>query len=220
MKRLVSFLAIIILIAFTIAMVYFGAVIFDISRQMSPKHNSIEAYFLQSADLSSERVGRPRPLEDLAKTSPEFIRDRLIRRFVTEYLYVIPDMDNISTRTASGAIKRMATQSVFIEWRDNVASELARMAGNGVYRRVVVHPDIISAGDFLVVRYDLITYNNPNDLTARPEITKNNEMRIRIYFKNEICTEECERTESDIRRFLERGGDPSTIFTFVVGEVR
>jgi hypothetical protein len=192
-----------------VAMVYFGAVIFDATYKMQ-----IEPYFMQPADLSSARVGRPVPIE---KLSDEFIRDRLIKKFVIEYFYVIPDSENVNERIESGAISRMGTPAVFREWKENVAPGLARLADDNVLRRVIVRDNIRKGGDYYVVEYDLITYDRPNDTNAVPEIKKNNEIRLRLaLFEKKIW----EDSDAAIVKYLESGGDPSAIFKFKVDEVR
>jgi len=220
LKKLVSLLAILILVVATGVIVYLGATLFDISRRLN-----VSPYFMQSADFSTERVGRP---VDIANLSEDFIRDRLMAKFVIEYFYVIPDPNDATARTVAGSpLWFLSSPEVFAEWKNNTAPAIAKMAGNGVLQRVIIKqtaggsPDIVRSGDFYVVGYDLVTYNQSNALSATPTFLTNQKLYLRILdLPAKQVRTLLNGNPFDVQKFLQDGGDPSGIFKFQVVEVR
>jgi len=222
LKKLVSLLSMLILVVITGVIVYLGATLFDVSRRVT-----VNPYFMQPADFSTERTGRP---VNIATLNEDFKRTRLIAKFAMEYFYVIPDANNIALRTANGGpLRFLSSAEVFNEWKTNVAPVLSKMAESGMLQRVIVHqrdgaPDIVKSGDYYVVTYDLVTYSRSNTLAAAPTVSRNNQLRLRIL--DDLAAKKARdfwpgtATPFDVEDFLEAGGDPSGIFRFQVTEVR
>lgn len=213
MNKLVAFLSILFLVVLSGLMVYFGGTLFDTS-----KHVIITPYVFQPAPLSEDRIGRPVPLENL---SDEFVRSRLIRTFVNEYFYIVPDAGNVEFRmTGAGPLARMSSAEVFANWRENTAPEIDRLAQEKVLRRVVVRDDAITlGGQYYVVTYDLVTYNRPNDIDAVPKVTPNQQMYLRVDFERGV-KEIAGGEPFDVVKYLKQGGNPAAIFKFMVTEIR
>ena len=211
MKQFVSFLSALFLVALAGGLVYFGGMLFDASKRVD-----ITPYVFQPAPLSGDRIGRPVSLNAL---SDDFVRDRLIKKFVYEYFYVVPDADNVTMRKSKGPLSKMASPEVFRKWVDTVAPELLKLADSRTLRQVVIKDSIILSGDYYVVTYDLITYNNPNDITAVPVVKSNLEMYLKVAFEKDI-REELMGIPFNAVKWLEKKGDPAVIFKFRVDEVR
>jgi len=211
MKRLIFFLAVLILIGLSGAAVYFSGLIFDATRKID-----IDPYIFQPAELSQNRIGRPVELE---RMSDERVLEHLIERFVREYLNVIPDADDVTRRGGvHGPLRFMASRPVFENWNANVRPQLSQLASTGKLRRAHV-TNLRTAGDFHVVTYDLITYNS-NDIGGVPEIRRNREMQLRLRPFESGVRETFRGEPFDAGRHLRNGGDPAVIFKFLVEEVR
>ena len=209
---MVSFLSILFLVTLAILLVYFGGALYDASKQIY-----IAPYVFQPALLSEDRIGRPVTLDSL---SDEFVHDRLMKKFVHEYFYVVPDPNNVLTRMASGPLTTMASKDVFRHWIEKVAPEISKLSESKALRQVFVHDTIQPVGDYYVVTYDLVTYNRPNDLSAAPTVQSGLQMHLMRRFKKEILDETDAGAPFDAKKYLKGGGDPATIFKFEVTEIR
>lgn len=213
MKTFISFLIGIILFATLAIIALTGSKSFDASRDFS-----ISSVIFQPADLSRDRIEKPIALDAL---SDEFVRDNLIKKFVYEYFYVIPDTDDIDRRRESSSVLyRMSEPSVFNEWDDTIAEDIDKMASQNMLRRVVVNNiDLPPSSEYYQISYDLLTWDVANDITRAPKIEKDKKMSIRLEFEKGQRQYQTNGARFDIKKYLSDGGDPATIFRFRVQEV-
>jgi len=220
MRNMMYFFVGIALLLLTGAAVFLGGFLFDAAGD-----SRVVGFVFQPNSLAERRVGRPVPLEEL---SEQFVRERLIAKFMTEYFYVIPNADNVANRTGSHSVMAaLASPEVFADWRDNVAPDLERMAGEKVLRRVVVH-DILKTDQYYSINYDLVTWARPNLLDELPNVT-NGTVYLQITTVFEDGRSKADATNGvrdaingvplNTESFLKSGGDPSVIFKFTVTKV-
>ena len=165
-KRLITFLAGLVLIALTIAMLFLTSAIYD-----SVNKSSVETYFFQTNRLSEMRPGTPETATEIGET---VMREMLIKKFVNEYFYAIPDIEDIANRTGrNSVIARMSDQRVFNTWQSTEAATIQNMAEKRMMRTVDIDGEIYKPtdSDFWVVPYVLYTWDTPNDITENPVVT-------------------------------------------------
>lgn len=209
MKKLITFLGGLVLIALTIAMLFLTSAIYD-----SAKKSSVDTYFFQRNLRSIERTGAPETPSQIGETA---MREMLIKKYVTEYFYVIPDVEDIAKRTMCGStLSNMSTPEVFNAWRDTTADEIQQLADEGKMRTVEINGEIFKPADsdYWIVPYVLYTWNTPNDMTDKPVATYGTLLMDVFY-------EPGTRDTIDVGNFLkhgynrfESGYDPAIIFKF------
>jgi uncharacterized protein (UPF0333 family) len=210
-KKLFGFLIGLILIAIMGAMLFFAGNVYDAANA---RH--IEPFIIQPNNLSTDRIGKPIAIEQL---SEKFIRERLIRKFVHEYFYVMPDDENIARRTRSDSVMAaMSAPDVFREWTINMAEDITEMASKKMMRTVAIADEIIQVGDYWEIYYELTTWDTPNNMDILP-VVDTGTMYLRVAFEPGV-RETRGGSNFDIRRYLNNGGDPAAIFKFRVDEVK
>ena len=202
-----------VLVVIAAGMAVVGGKAFDVSRKFS-----INSFIFQPADLSRDRIEKPIPLDAL---SDEFIRDNLIKKFVNEYFYIVPDNGDMQRRRKSDStLARMSDPSVFNEWNDNFAEDMEKQADQNIMRRVIVNNIVFPpSSEYFQVSYDLLTWDIANDITAEPQIQKNKTMSIRLDFEKGVRQKQTNGTNFDVKKYLSAGSDPATILKFRVLEV-
>ena len=166
-KKLITFLAGLVLIALTIAMLFLSSAIYD-----SVNKSSVDTYFFQTDRLSEMRPGSPETPDEIGETA---MREMLIKKFVNEYFYAIPDIEDIAVRTGrNSTIARMSAPGVFNTWQRTEATTIENMVNKRQMRAVDIDGEIYkpSGSDYWIVPYMLYTWDTPNDMTAGPVITR------------------------------------------------
>lgn len=212
MKKLLMFFAGLVLMCLMFGMVVVGGAIYDTASQQT-----IDTFFFQPANLSSQRIGAPKSIDEL---NGEDIRAMLIDKFITEYFYVIPDMKNVTDRIEGNiGLRRMVSAEVFDEWAAVVTPEISKMASDGMMRmaRVVDIELPRDSENWWIITYELITWPVPNDLSHTPEITQGT-MYIKLAYEPGIRPT-MYGEKFNMGKFLENGGDPSLMFMFRVDDV-
>lgn len=167
MKKLIMFFGGLVLIALTIAMLFLTSAIYD-----SVAKTSIDTYFFQTNLQSTMRPGTPETQAEVGETA---MREMLIKKYVNEYFYAIPDIENIANRTtAKSVLARMSGRNVFNTWRDTVAEDIQVLAEQRKMRTVDIDGEIFkpNGSDYWVVPYVLYTWESANDIDAQPTITR------------------------------------------------
>lgn len=212
MRRLIIFLVGLLLLLLTFVTLYFSGALFDAADK-----RQIEPFVAQPNNLSEERIGRPITIEQATDT---FVRERLIRKFVYEYFYVNPDVENIARRTRGDSVlATLSSKDVFNQWRAGTAEEIENLASKKYMRTVNIAREIILPKDsnYWVVNYDLYTWDAPNDMGLLPMVTSGT-MYLKIEFIKGIRGQSGS-SEFNVKQHLENGGDPAAIFMFRVDEV-
>ena len=211
MRSLLYFFAGITIAALTAGLVAVSIRIYDYAGA-----NRIDAAIFRPAELYQNRIAVPIPLE---KYGDDYIRNRLIAKFATEYLQVLPIEDELGMRAGmSGALRLMASPNVLSRWKAEILPELNDMASKRKMRRIDVSIwKITKPGDYFVVPFTATTWNEPNDLNAVPTRDASREMHIKVMFNKKV-RETLHGVEFDAGRYLDRGNPPAVIFEFMVEE--
>ncbi len=211
MKKLIMFLA-----GFMLLVLMFGAMFITGAIYDAGEKYSIVPYFFQINNRSSMRPGAPLRPSEIGDAA---VRDMLIKKYVVEYFYAIPDAENIARRTlGTGTIARMSTLAVFNAWKDGEADTIQSLAEDKALRLVTVFDEIYKMddqSDYWIVEYELKTWLHPNDLGAAPVVTRGR-MFLNIQYKPGIRKDMGKRT---IGEYLESGDDPAAVFRFRVDDV-
>lgn len=209
MRKLVTFFTGLALLALMLGLVYLTGAIYTAGHRVS-----MDTYFFQPNNQSERRIGVPASPDDL---SAEQMRDRLIQKYVTEYFYVIPDV-NATTLRVKGqtSLRILSAPAVLNAWKQTIGPQLLEMADAKVLRTVYVDTSSISmlkgSDNYWSVPYTLHTWTRPNDLSAAPIVT-NGIIHLHILYEPGIRKE---IDDISVGEFLERGGDPAAVFKFIV----
>lgn len=210
MKKILLFLLGLILVAMSGGAIYLAGAIYDATSSQR-----IIPYFFQPNNLSEHRPGTPETPTEMGEM--EFL-DLLVRKYVTEYFYVAPDVENIARRMgANGALGRMSSRSVFDSWLNGEARTIQEMAGNKVFRTVRVIDRVTRPvnSTYWIVNYELTTWNGPNNFGVIPQKSRGT-MFMDITYEPRMLSNIDIRALHD---YLENGGDPCTVFHFRVNEI-
>ena len=210
-RKLITFLASLVLIALTIAMLFLASAIYD-----SAKKSSVDTYFFQTNRLSEMRPGTPVTAAGIGETA---MREMLIKKYVNEYFYAIPDAENIARRASRGStLASMSTPGVFNTWTQTEAETIETLADQKMMRMVQIDGEIFkpSDSDYWVVPYVLYTWTKANDMTATP-VTTRGTLLMDIFYTPGT------RETIDVGNYLKHGynrfeqvREPATIFRFGV----
>ena len=211
MKKLFGYIIGLITIFLVFAMIYVVGAIYDTGNKVT-----VEPYFFRTGLSAAIQTGVPRTVSEIGERK---MRDWLIQKFVTEYFYVVPDVENVAQRTrGNGVIIRMSSSNVSRRWEREVVPEIRELASNGTLRTVRVFNEIFKPknSDYWHVDYELKTWYKPNDMNTAPTVTRGT-MYIKIQDAGPIG-----RLYSNIdavKRALLSGIDPALVFIFRVSDV-
>lgn len=212
MKKVIMFFSGLVLLLLTFVALYFSGALFDTGNNLG-----INTFIFQPNNLSENRIGHPVPID---KLSDKFIRERLIKKFVMEYFYITPDTENIAQRIRNDSIlAAMSAPAVFKEWRQGMATDIEKLAGEKVLRTVEIADEIIrpERGDYWEVFYELRTWDTPNDMASVPTV-EHGVIYLKISFEKGVHDQRGGKP-FDVQKYLQEGGDPAAIFKFRVDEV-
>ncbi len=206
------FFAGIILLVLTFGTLYLTGAIYDASKE-----NTVQPYFFQPNYLSELRPGKPLTAEEIGDS--KFL-DILIKKFVTEYFYVIPDSENVARRTLktrSNPIYMMSSNSVFTNWLATEEPLIEKLAEKKAMRIAHVIDEIYKPtdGNYWIVNYELLTWEKPNDFDIKPTVSRGT-LFLQIYYEPGIIPNV---EMKEIHKYLEQGNDPVAIYNFKVNEV-
>lgn len=211
MRKLIAFLSGLLLLLIMFAALCLSGAIYDAGQK-----TAIDTYFFQLNEYYADRVDVPSTPADIGSDA---MRDMLIAKFITEYFYVIPDVNNIAQRTnlKTSVIKIMARDDVFQEWVTKVVPVLQQMAEEKKLRTVTV-TNIYAAPDqanYWIVEYELVTWEKPNDFSVLPIVT-NGQMYIKLLYEDGLRRP---IKKESIEQTLESGRDPSVVFKIRIDAV-
>lgn len=213
MKKIFGYIIGLCTIFAIFAMIYVAAAIYDTGNKLT-----IEPYFFRTGLNAFIQTGVPRNMSQIGERQ---MRDWLIQKYVTEYFYVVPDVENVALRTRGNTaiINLMSASDVAKKWERNELVQIREMASNGVMRRVRVFNEIFkpNGSDYWHVDYELKTWYKPNDMNTAPEITRGT-MYIKIQESDRIG--QMYSNMEAVQRALMRGIDPALVFVFRVLDVQ
>ncbi|MBN2890934.1 MAG: hypothetical protein JXL97_03630, partial [Bacteroidales bacterium] len=168
----------IMILLLSVTALYFSGALFDANND-----RYIDAFVFQPNNLSSDRIGTPVSIDQL---SDKFVREKLIKKFITEYFYVNPDVENIALRTRSDSVMAaMSGPIVFKDWKKNVAKEINTLSDKKFMRTATVVDEIIKKGDYWEVHYELKTWDKSNDMNLTPQV-ENGIIYLKIVFEKGV----------------------------------
>lgn len=212
MRKLFGFIIGLATILMVFAMIYIVGAIYDSSTKIV-----VEPYFFRTGLTAANQTGVPRTVSEIGERR---LRDWLIQKFVTEYFYVVPDVENVALRTRgrTANIHFMASSTVEKKWANTVVPEIRELAANGAMRKVHVFNEIFKPAnsDYWHVDYELKTWYNPNDMNERPQVTHGT-MHIKI--ENVDAIGGLKTDLDQVQKALIAGIDPAVVFIFRVTDV-
>lgn len=212
MNKIKAFLMGFVLLIITFIIIVLVALLYRANDRMQ-----IKSYIFQMQNMSKQRVGI---LQDINDISPEDLRNKLIKKYVSEYFKVIPGETNIERPV----LKVLSGVTAYEKWKNTEAKTIAQMSGQNKFRMVHVYDDGIATLDrpadysytdtfykkiYYSVRYYTQTWNEPNKMATTPVLNQGT-IYIEAMFKPGIIE------EVDVRKYLEQGGDPILLFDFTV----
>lgn len=185
------------------------------------ERSSIKSYFFQMGNFANQRVGT---LQDINDVSANDLRNKLIKKYVSEYFKVIPGETNVTDRPTLKAMGELA----FKQWLNGEAKTIADMSAKKKFRIVRVSDDGIAMISktkdinynttepaqklYYEVRYHMYTWNDSNILEIQP-IYEQGTVYLEAKFKPGI------KPDISVRKHLEQGLDPTGMFMFEVTNV-
>ena len=206
MNKLKSFFVGILLLEITFATVFFAVLVYRANNQ-----TTVRTYIFQMNNSPTQRVG---PLQDATTMKPEWLRNKLIQKYVAEYFKVIPVDKNTSQ---NATIRKMSTPDVYSEWLNGEAKTIKDMAENKMFRNVWVDPtNIKPTGEpnWFEVPYATRTWYESNNMTST---VMDNFGTVLLYVR---FGPEVFRQNINIKKSLEKGDNPAMLFKFRVDAVR
>ena len=217
MNRLISFFVGIILLALVFAMIIVTALIYRANER-----SSIKSYIFQMDNYASQRVGE---IQNINSISEKDLRNRLIKKYVSEYYKVIPGDSNVTDRPL---LKVLSSDDVFKKWESQEAKTITDMSAQKNFRMVRINdagistvnmPETISykTDDFAKaiyyrVDYDIYTWTESNVMKTEP-IKESGTIYIEALFKPGI------KPGLNVREYLKSGKNPVGLFMFKVTNV-
>lgn len=204
MHKITSFFLGIILLAVTLSAVFVVVLTYQANEQ-----TSIKTYIFQTGNRPDTRVG---PLQNINDMKPEGLRNKLIQKYVAEYFKVIPGTVRPEQRNT---VAQMSTGKVYNQWSDNEAKNIEALAKEKMFRNVWVNTaniQPIKNSDWFAVPYLTRTWTQSNNMNA-DIINEPGIINLKIRFEPGI------RPNINVRKYLEKGGDPAGLFKFEVTEV-
>lgn len=214
MRRLALILVGLLILVTMLGLLFFSGAIYD-----AEKKYTVETFFFEPNSQSARRITPPVSASNIPD---KVLRELIIRRFVNEYFYVIPDIDNANkrqifrntdgTQTALWGLSANS-KKVYTEWAETVAPGIIELAHQNALRIVEVTGISESESGHLVVDYVLKTWTKPNDVLALPELTTG-----ALYLDIEKQPIRVKQSQEALDR-LQNGVDPVSAFTFEVLDV-
>lgn len=197
-----------------LGLLFFTGAIYDAENK-----SGIQTFFFEPGTKSANRISVPVSADDMPDN---FLRDMIIARFVHEYFYVIPSKENAEKRLTftdyngkRTALRGLALhESVYKNWAENIGPEIVKLASENAMRTVSIVDISESESGHLIVKYQLKTWTQPNDVLAEPQITDG--VMFLSVTRNPI---QVQQTQEVLNR-LRTGVDPVSAFNFGILDVR
>lgn len=216
MNKIKSFFVGIFLLMFVVAMVVLTAFIYR-----AGEHSSIKSYMFQMGNNAAQRIGK---LQDINDISANDLRNKLIKKYISEYFKVIPGDKDITNRPT---LRILSGEKAFDYWRQTEAKAIEEMSDKKMFRLARVHDDGIATYNkteklnndhtenvYYKVKYNTSTWVESNILETEP-IYDQGTMYIEIEFEPGL-RETVYGKRYDIRDYLESGKNPAGLFKFRV----
>ena len=215
MNKIRSFLTGLVLLIIMFIIIVLVALVYRANERMS-----IKSYIFQTNNFANQRVGE---LQDINDISPEDLRNKLIKKYVSEYFKVVPGQIDAKNTVLYG----LSTPKAYKQWLNGEAKTITEMSSKNMFRMVYVPDDGITTLNkpveydykddtytqlYYAVRYYTKTWDAPNKMGNAPT-TDQGTLYIEAIFKRGI------REDIDIQKSLEQGMDPVQLFDFWVTNI-
>ena len=214
MNKIKSFFIGIFLLVATFIMVLLVTLIYRADSQIR-----IKSYIFQTNNFANERVGALQNLKDMSAIE---LRNKLIKKYVSEYFLVVPAEENLSERDI---LYHLSSPSAYNQWKSGEAVKIADMSKNKMFRRVYIsdvdiapmdmpegydyYTDSVGEPIWYSVRYRTETWTESNAMWIEP-VYETGTIDIEVRFLPGI------REYMDVREYLESGKNPIGLFWFQV----
>ena len=221
MNKIKSFFMSVILLAMTFAIVVGVALIYRANERMS-----VRSYIFQVNNYANQRVGE---LQDINDISPEDLRNKLIKKYVSEYFKVIPGDTDVTNRPI---LRSLSNDTAYEQWTQNEAKTIEEMSNKNMFRRVRVYDNGIAtlnrpsdydykSGDvqniYYAVRYYMQTWTEPNKMDTPPQVQQGT-IYIEARFEPGI-RETINGKHFNLKKHLQSNQSPVSLFKFTVTNI-
>ena len=222
MNKLISFFGGLILLAAVFAMLVLTVLIYRANER-----SSVKSYIFQMNDWSAERLGILQNINDISAND---LRNRLIKKYVSEYFKVIPGEANVFDRPI---LKALSTTETLSQWEQGEAQTISKMSEEKMFRMVTVDDTGIALNSneevkydndntaeklYYVVRYYMSTWAESNVMATQP-VLEQGTLFLEARFAPGIREYDGFGNKLDIRKYLESGKNPVGLFKFTVTNV-
>lgn len=216
MMKIKSFFVGILLLIIVFIMVILTALIYRANER-----SSIKTYIFQMGNIANERVGE---LQNINEIPQNELRNKLIKKYVSEFFKVIPGDLDVTNRHI---LIRLSTPDVFEKWKKENAKQIGEMSGKKMFRmaRVSRIDTLDNTKDnmdytapataekiYYTVYYDTLTWTQSNTMNIEP-LHDQGVINIEARFKPGIDP------NINVRDYLESGQNPVGLFMFKVTNI-
>ena len=216
MNKLKSFLMGFILLIMTFIIIVLVALIYRANDRMS-----VKSYIFQVNNFANQRVGELQNINDI---SDEDLRNKLIKKYISEYFKVIPGETDIENRPV---LYMLSTPNARKQWQNGEAKNIAQMSAKNMFRMVHVPDDGIATLNrpadynykdaayqkiYYSVRYYMQTWKEAYKIGTNP-VFEQGTINIEAVFQPGIVE------NMDIQKYLEKGYSPAGLFNFKVTNI-
>lgn len=213
MKPTTVFLSGIILIALITMSIFVTGMVFDTGKKID-----VETYFFQPGDSQIQRPGKPISPESIGASE---MRDLIIKKYVTDYFYVLPDRQDTQNRLdGKTSLRTLSRGAVFAKWQQDTGAKIMEMTEENMLRTVNVLSisQEMTDSSYWRVDFELKTWTTPNDLNTVPETTKHF-IYMNIAYEPGFREREYMPNNISVEQYLEAGNDPVAVFKFRVDDI-
>jgi len=216
MKKLIAFFIGFFLVLLSFVALFLMSIIFNGSDKVQ-----IKSYIFQPALRSYERFSNLQAAKDI---NPTKLRDILVQKYVTEYFYVLPLEQNIKNRTSlqTAPLRYISTRTVFDSWLKTQAKTIEQMTTEKQFRTVEFPVNAIYVEDVpnkpnikkYTIKYITKTWPATNSIADNNQpIVEYKLLRLEALFTPDLKKE---TTSKKLKKDLNSGKDPVSLFNFVV----
>ena len=198
--------------------------------------SSIKTYIFQMNNNANQRTGVLQNINDISAVD---LRNKLIKKYISEYFKVIPGDTNPQERPV---LISLSSSQAFEYWKNNELPEIINMSTANMFRMAHVDEDGIATlnktGDidytssiraesvYYLVRYKTITWSESNKMEIEP-VKNQGTLYIEARFKPGLISNENIKgrdkkgkyRKMTLREYLENGNDPVGLFMFEVTNI-
>ena len=217
MMKIKSFFVGILLLMIVFIMLIFTALVYRANER-----SGIKTYFFQMGNNANQRIGELQNINDISQNE---LRNKLIKKYVSEYFKVIPGDANVTERSI---LKSLSTNDVFYQWKEDEAKNITDMSNKNMFRiakvqdggiKLVTNSDdvdyktsVVAEKFYYEIHYDTLTWTQSNIMKAEP-IYSQGVIYMEARFKPGI------NPNINIKKYLEEDKNPVELFMFEVTNI-